>query len=149
MTDLQNTFFFSCKSYIRGKPLLICRIHAKAKTTHTPIHTQNKQTTHKQNSTKITNKYLKERLTQRTARLMNRQTTSVPRLNDRLSSLQSLDRLGHWGNMRDDSAEILFQSFLKEAFVSSSGLGRNVHSLTFSVQRFLCQPRCRPPSKVP
>ena len=27
-------------------------------------------------------------------------------------SVQSLDRLGRWGNMRDDSGEILFQSFL-------------------------------------
>ena len=30
--------------------------------------------------------------------------------------------------MRDSSAEILFQSFLQEAVVSSSGMGRNVHS---------------------
>ena len=31
--------------------------------------------------------------------------------------------------MRDYSAEILFQSFLQEALVSSSGMGRDVHSL--------------------
>ena len=33
-------------------------------------------------------------------------------------SVKSLGRLGHWGDMRDDSAEILFQSFLQEALVS-------------------------------
>ena len=32
--------------------------------------------------------------------------------------------------MMDDSAEILFQSFLQEALVSSSGMGRDVHSLS-------------------
>ena len=31
--------------------------------------------------------------------------------------------------MRNDSAEILFQSFLQEAVVSSSGVGKDVHSL--------------------
>ena len=46
------------------------------------------------------------------------------------ASLQSLDRLGHRGDMTNDSAEILFQSFLQEAVVSSSGTGRDVHSLT-------------------
>ena len=39
-------------------------------------------------------------------------------------SVKSLGRLGHWGDMRDDSAEILFQSFLQEALVSSSGMGK-------------------------
>ena len=34
--------------------------------------------------------------------------------------------MGHRGDMRDDSAEILFQSFLQEALVSSSGMGRDV-----------------------
>ena len=38
------------------------------------------------------------------------------------SSIQSLDQLGPWGEMRDDLAEILFQSFTQEAIVSSSGL---------------------------
>ena len=38
----------------------------------------------------------------------------------RFSSVQSLDRLGRRGNMRDVSAEILFQSFLHEALVNSS-----------------------------
>ena len=36
----------------------------------------------------------------------------------------------HRGNMRDDSVEILFQSFLWEALVSSFGIGRDVYSLT-------------------
>ena len=45
------------------------------------------------------------------------------------SSAQSLDRLGRRGDMRDDSAEILFQSFLQKAIASSSGMGKNVHSL--------------------
>ena len=44
-----------------------------------------------------------------------------------VSSVQSLDRLGHWGDMMNDSAEILFQAFLQEAIVSSSGMGRDVH----------------------
>ena len=48
-----------------------------------------------------------------------------------------------------DSAETLPQSFLQEAIVNSSGTGRDVHSLVLSIQHFLCQPRCRPPSKVP
>ena len=46
----------------------------------------------------------------------------------RFSSVQSLGRLGRRGDTRGDSAEILFQSFLQEAVVSSSGMGRNVHS---------------------
>ena len=36
--------------------------------------------------------------------------------------------------MRDDSAEILFQSFLRDAIVSNSGMGRDVRSLTLSIQ---------------
>ena len=43
--------------------------------------------------------------------------------------VQSLDQLGHRGDMKDNSAEILFQCFLQEALVSSSGTGRNVRSL--------------------
>ena len=42
--------------------------------------------------------------------------------------------------MSDDSAEILFQSFPQEALVSSSGMGRDVHSLILSIQHFLCRP---------
>ena len=83
------------------------------------------------------------------------------------SSVQSLDRLGCWGwgvgrvqfspliewvvgggvwgDMKDDSVEILFQSFLQEGLLSSSGMGRdvhsgmgwNVHSLMMSIQHFL------------
>ena len=56
---------------------------------------------------------------------------------------------GEGGDTRDDSAEILFQSFMQEAFVGSFGLGRNVHSLMLSIQHFLCLSRRRPPSKVP
>ena len=51
--------------------------------------------------------------------------------------------------MRTDSTEILFQSFLHEALVSSSGKGREVHSLMLSTLHFLCRPRRHPPSKVP
>ena len=46
-------------------------------------------------------------------------------------SVQSLDRLGHRGDMRDDSVETLFQSFPQKARVSSSGMGRDVHSLIY------------------
>ena len=48
------------------------------------------------------------------------------------SSVQSLDRMGRRGNIKDDSAEVLFQSFLQEALVSSSGMGRDVRSLALS-----------------
>ena len=68
---------------------------------------------------------------------------------NKFSSVQSLDRLGHWGDMRDDLVEILFQPFLQEAIVSSSGTGRDVHSLMLSIQYFLCRPQCHPLSKVP
>ena len=51
--------------------------------------------------------------------------------------------------MEDDLAEIFFQSFLQEALVSSSGIGRNVRSLMLFIQHFPCRPRRRPPSKVP
>ena len=63
--------------------------------------------------------------------------------------VQSLDKLGHRGDMRVDSAEILSQSFLQEALVSSSGMGRDVHSLMLSTQHFLCRQWCHPSSKVP
>ena len=65
------------------------------------------------------------------------------------SSALSLDRLGRRGDMRDDSAGTLFQSFLQEALMSSSGMGRKFHSLMLSIQHFLCRPRRYPPSKVP
>ena len=46
--------------------------------------------------------------------------------NHQFSSLQSLDRWGRPGDMKDGSAKILFQSFLQEAIVSSSGIGKEV-----------------------
>ena len=46
--------------------------------------------------------------------------------------------------MKVDSAEILFQPFLRKAIVSSSDTGKYVHSLTLSIQHFLCRPRRRP-----
>ena len=42
------------------------------------------------------------------------------------SSFQSLDRLGHRGDRRDDSAELLFQSFPQEALLGSFGFSRDV-----------------------
>ena len=63
------------------------------------------------------------------------------------SSVQ-LSPLTEWvtGN---DSAGVVFQSFRQEALVSSSGMGRDVHSLMLSFQHFLCPPRHCPPSEVP
>ena len=52
----------------------------------------------------------------------------------RSSSIQSGDWLSHLGDMRDDSAEILFQSFLQGVLVNSSGMGRDVCCLMFSIQ---------------
>ena len=51
--------------------------------------------------------------------------------------------------MTDDSPEILFQSFLREAIVSSSGISKDVHCLTLSIKHLLYRSRRRPPSKVP
>ena len=51
--------------------------------------------------------------------------------------------------MRDDSAETLFQSFLQEALVTSSGMGRDVCSLMLSIQHFFTQPQRHQPPKVP
>ena len=65
-----------------------------------------------------------------------------------LPSVKSLDRRGCQGHRRGDSAEVLFQSFLREAIVSDSGIGRDVHYLMLSIQHFLCWPRWCPPSKV-
>ena len=45
--------------------------------------------------------------------------------------------------MRDDSAEILFESCVREAIMSSSGMCRDVHPSTVSVQHFLRRPRRR------
>ena len=65
------------------------------------------------------------------------------------SSVLSLGRFGRREDIRDYSAEILFQSFLQEAMVSSSGIGRDVHSLMLTIQPFLCRPHHHPPSEMP
>ena len=39
---------------------------------------------------------------------------------------------------------LLLFCFLQEALVSSSGMGKDVHSLMLSIQHFLCRPRRRP-----
>ena len=40
----------------------------------------------------------------------------------------------------DASGEISFRSFLREAVMSSFCMGRDVHSLTLSIQHFVCRP---------
>ena len=68
------------------------------------------------------------------------------------SLVQSLDRLGRrgvGGDMRNDSKEILFQSFLRETIMSSSDVGRDVLSMMLSIQHCFCRPRRSPSSKVP
>ena len=66
-------------------------------------------------------------------------------------NLVQLSPLTDWfiGDVRDNSAEILFQSFLLEALVSRYGMSRYVHSLMLSIQHFLRQPWHHPPSKMP
>ena len=54
------------------------------------------------------------------------------------SPLTSWVIMGGGGYSRDNSAEIPFQSFLQDTLVSSSGMGRDVHSLMMSIQHFLC-----------
>ena len=67
---------------------------------------------------------------QNSAKTLNTRSTKAKHDSTRQSnSVQSLDRLGRRGDMEDESAEILLQSFLQEALVSSSGMGRDVHSL--------------------
>ena len=70
-----------------------------------------------------------------------------------LVSLVQFNSLSDWviRDMRGDSAEVLFQffSFLQQACVSSSGMGRDAHSLVLSIQHILCWPRCHSPSEVP
>ena len=65
------------------------------------------------------------------------------------SLVQFLNQLGCRGNMTDDSAEILIQSFLQEAPASESGMDRDVRSSMLSTQSFLRRPWRRPPSQVP
>ena len=48
-------------------------------------------------------------------------------------SVQPLNRMGRGGDMRDDSAKIIFQFLLRETIVGSTGTGKKVHSLTLSV----------------
>ena len=57
---------------------------------------------------------------------------------NQFSSVQSRDRPGCQGDMRDDSAQILFQSFLQDALESCSGMDRDVHSLIIMMCSFLC-----------
>ena len=61
-------------------------------------------------------------------------SSSFPATN--VSLVQTLDRLGHWGHMTDDSATIFSQSVLQEVNASSAGMDRGVHSLMF-IQHFL------------
>ena len=58
---------------------------------------------------------------------------------------------GGWWDMREDFAEILFQSFLQEAIVSSSDMGKDVSPVMLSIQHFFCRLRrpLLPLSKVP
>ena len=63
-------------------------------------------------------------------------------------SVQSLDRLDRQEDIKDDSAEILLKFFPQKATVSSSGMGRGVHSLMLCIQHILCRPRRCPPSSV-
>ena len=70
-----------------------------------------------------------------------------------LSALEAeqspIDRSGRQGDMMDNSVEILFLSFLKEAVVRSSDVGKDVHSLTLFIKHFLCQSQHSPPPKGP
>ena len=49
-------------------------------------------------------------------------------------------------NMTDDSAEILFKSFMQEAVMSSSSMSIDAHSLMLSIQHFFCLLQHCPPS---
>ena len=65
------------------------------------------------------------------------------------SYVQFHDNLSRREDTGDDSAEILFQSVLREASVSSSaGMGRDGHCLMLSNQHFHCGPWLRPLSQV-
>ena len=56
-----------------------------------------------------------------------------------ISSVESIDRAGLQGDVTHKSADILWQSFLQDAIVISSDMGRDAHSLMLSIQHFLCQ----------
>lgn len=67
-------------------------------------------------------------------------------------SVQSLDRMGCRGDMRDDSSVILFKffSFFRwRPLWTYSDVGRVVHSSMLSMQHSFCRARHRPTSKVP
>ena len=49
---------------------------------------------------------------------------------EQFSSIQSLDQMGYQRGMTNESADILFQSFLQEAIMSSSGMVRDIYLLT-------------------
>ena len=55
-------------------------------------------------------------------------------VDEQFSAVQSIDLMSRRRDMRDDPTEILFQSFLQEAIVNISGMGRAVHSLLLSIQ---------------
>ena len=65
-----------------------------------------------------------------------------------LSSVQSLDQLVHWRDMRDDSAEILFQTFLQEAHLEQfAGAWTSIlwccpSSISLCRSRIAHPPRC-------
>ena len=63
------------------------------------------------------------------------------------SSGQSFDRLCWRRHIRDNSAKILFQTFLQEAIASSSAMDGGVYSLMLFIQHFLRQPPHCQPSK--
>ena len=81
--------------------------------------------------------------------LSPREINQIPHERNWNGTVQSLSRSDRWGDMRDDSAQIFFPSFLLEAPVSCSGMGWDVHSVVLSIQHFLCWPQCHPSSEVP
>ena len=62
---------------------------------------------------------------QNSAKTLNTRSTKAKHDSTRQSnSVQSLDRLGRRGDMEDESAEILLQSFLQEAFLTTTNVSR-------------------------
>ena len=53
------------------------------------------------------------------------------------------------GDVRDDSADVLPQSFLRNSHCEQFWHGQGCPLFDLSIQHFLCRPRRRPPSKVP
>ena len=91
-----------------------------------------------------------------TARVQERTFDSSGFLEDLVSTITHQDTvqvspLTNWvigGDMIGNSTQTVFQCFL-QAIVSSSSMGRDVHSLRLPIQHFFCRPRRRPPSKMP